>query len=79
MSGVSTSHAAGFSLGLQLQVYEPERCGQVLLSVEIDAAKRTFGGPVLAFSPARELSFSLNWDSDGWICGSPVSFAYAPA
>ena len=32
------------------------------VSVEIDGAKRAFGGPILVFEPSRELSFSNNWD-----------------
>ena len=58
--------AAWFGRGHQLEVYEPEPGGQVRLSVEIDGARRSFGGPILAFEPARELSFSNNWESDGW-------------
>jgi len=50
----------------QLEVYEPEVRGQVLFSVDIDGAKRSFGGPILIFEPARELTFSNNWESDGW-------------
>jgi uncharacterized protein YndB with AHSA1/START domain len=57
---------AWFGRGQQLEVYEPELGGQVLLSVEIDGAKRPFGGPILSFEPARELSFSNNWEADGW-------------
>lgn len=58
--------AAWFGRGHQLEVYEPEPGGQVRLSVEIDGARRSFGGPILVFEPARELSFSNNWESDGW-------------
>ncbi|MCZ6782152.1 MAG: SRPBCC domain-containing protein [Proteobacteria bacterium] len=58
--------AAWFGLGQQLEVYEPEVGGRVLLSVEIGGAKRRYGGPILIFEPARELTFSNNWESDGW-------------
>ncbi len=58
--------AAWFGRGHQLEAYEPELGGRVLLSVEIDGAKRPFGGPILVFEPPRELTFSNNWESDGW-------------
>ena len=55
--------AAWFGRGHQLELYEPELGGQILLSVEINGAKRSFGGPILIFEPARELTFSNNWES----------------
>jgi uncharacterized protein YndB with AHSA1/START domain len=58
--------AAWFGQGQQLETYEPEPGGQVILSVQIDGAKRSFGGPILVFQPASELTFSNNWESDGW-------------
>lgn len=58
--------AAWFGQGHRLEVYEPALGGRVLLSVEIDGAKRAFGGPIVVFEPARELSFSNNWEVDGW-------------
>jgi uncharacterized protein YndB with AHSA1/START domain len=57
--------AAWFGRGHQLEAYEPELGGQVLLSVEIDGAKRLFGGPILIFESSRELTFSNNWKTDG--------------
>lgn len=58
--------AAWFGLGHTLEVYEPGPGGEIRLSVEIEGAKRPFGGTLVAFEPARELSFSNNWESDGW-------------
>ena len=40
--------------------------GRVLLSVEIDGTKRPYGGPILIFQTARELTFSNNWETDAW-------------
>jgi uncharacterized protein YndB with AHSA1/START domain len=57
---------AWFGQGHQLETYEPGPGGRVLLSVQIDGAKRCFGGPILVFEPGRELTFSNNWESDGW-------------
>jgi len=70
--------AAGFGLGHQLDVYEPELGGRVLLSVEIDGAKRSFGGPVLVFEPARELTFSNNWESAGWPVPTLITLRLTP-
>ena len=58
--------AAWFGRGHQLVVYEPELAGRIRLSVEIDATKRFFGGSILSFEAARELTFSDNWESEGW-------------
>ncbi len=58
--------AAWFGRGQRLEAYEPELGGRVRLSVEIDGAKRPFGGRILVFEAARELTFSNNWESDGW-------------
>ena len=58
--------ASWFGRGHQLEAYEPRLGGRILLSVPIDGVKRTFGGAILIFEPARELSFSNNWESDGW-------------
>ena len=58
--------AAWFGRGHQLEVYEPGLGGRMLLSVEIEGAHRSFGGPILIFEPARELTFSNNWETGGW-------------
>jgi uncharacterized protein YndB with AHSA1/START domain len=55
-----------FGLGQRLEAYEPGPNGRVGLSVEIGGVKRPFGGPILVFEPARELTFSNNWESGGW-------------
>ena len=58
--------AAWFGQGHHLETYEPELGGEVRLSVEVDGAKRSFGGRILVFEPSCELTFSDNWESDGW-------------
>ena len=70
--------AAWFGQGHQLEVYEPELGGQVRLSVEIDGAKRAFGGPILVFEPGCELSFSNNWESEGWPVPTLVTLRLTP-
>jgi uncharacterized protein YndB with AHSA1/START domain len=70
--------AAWFGRGHQLEVYEPGLGGRILLSVEIDRTRRAFGGPILVFDPARELSFSNNWESDGWPVATFITFRLTP-
>ena len=70
--------AAWFGRGHQLEAYEPELGGQVLLSVEINSAKRPFGGRILIFEPARELTFSSNWESDGWPVPTLITLRLTP-
>ena len=70
--------AAWFGRGQVLELYEPRLGGEVLLSVEIDGIKRPFGGPILVFEPARELSFSNNWQSDGWPVPTLITLRLTP-
>lgn len=70
--------AAWFGRGHQLEAYAPELGGQVRLSVEIDGAKRAFGGPIQVFEPTRELSFSNNWESDGWPVPTSITLRLTP-
>lgn len=58
--------AAWFGQGHRLETYQPELGGSVLLSIEMDGQPRRFGGEVVVFEPGRELSFSNNWEVDGW-------------
>jgi len=58
--------AAWFGLGHRLETFEPELGGRVRLSVEVGGSRSFFGGPILVFEAARELSFSSNWEADGW-------------
>src|SRR5262245_32489146 len=69
---------AWFGRGHRLETYEPRLGGQVLLSVEVEGAKRAFGGRILVFQAARELSFSNNWESDGWPVSTFITLRLAP-
>jgi uncharacterized protein YndB with AHSA1/START domain len=70
--------AAWFGRGHRLEAYEPGLGGQVRLSVEVDGAKRAFGGRILVFEPARELTFSNNWESDGWPVSTLITLRLTP-
>ena len=54
---------AWFGRGHELNKYEPKLDGQVVLSVEIDGERRHFGGAVVVFDPAREVTFESNWQA----------------
>ena len=58
--------SAWFGRGHRLETYVPQVGGEVLLSVEIDGERRTFGGAILVFDPGLELTFSNNWTERGW-------------
>src|SRR5262245_53775524 len=70
--------AAWFGRGHRLEAYEPRLGGRVRLSVEIDGAKRAFGGRILIFEAGRELSFSSNWESDGWPVPTLITLRLTP-
>lgn len=70
--------SAWFGIGHQLDVFEPELGGEVRLSVEIDGTRSSFGGRVLVFDAARELTFSNNWDEDGWPVATLVTLRLTP-
>ena len=70
--------AAWFGLGHRLEVYEPKLGGRIQLRVEMEGAKRSFGGSILVFEPARELSFSNNWESDGWPVPTLITLRLTP-
>lgn len=70
--------AAWFGRGHQLEVYEPHLGGRVRLSVEIEGARRAFGGWILVFEPPRELTFSDNWESGEWPVPTLITLRLTP-
>jgi len=70
--------AAWFGRGHQLESYQPELGGEIRLSVEIDGTKRRYGGRILVFEPGRELTFSNNWEVDGWPVPTLISLRLTP-
>lgn len=70
--------AAWFGRGHRLEAFEPKLGGQVRLSVEIDGGRRAFGGPIEVFEPARELTFSNNWESNGWPVPTRITLRLTP-
>lgn len=70
--------AAWFGTGHRLEVYRPELGGEIRLSIELEGSKRPYGGRILVFEPARELSFSNNWESDGWPVPTLITIRLTP-
>jgi uncharacterized protein YndB with AHSA1/START domain len=50
-----------FGRGHTLHSYEPRLGGHVEMSVELDAQRQHYSGPIIVFEPEREVSFSINW------------------
>jgi len=65
--------SAWFGQGHRLETYVPQVGGEVLLSVEIDGARRSFGGEILVFDPGLELTFSNNWTEASWIVPTTIT------
>ncbi|MBT4161878.1 MAG: SRPBCC domain-containing protein [Gammaproteobacteria bacterium] len=58
--------SAWFSIGHNLELYEPGKDGRVELSVQMaDGELHGFGGHIIAFDEAKELSFENNWFGQG--------------
>jgi uncharacterized protein YndB with AHSA1/START domain len=49
-------------LGHTLHTFEPKLDGHVEMSVEIEGVRRGYGGSILVFEPAREVSFTSQWE-----------------
>ena len=47
--------------GHRLVSYEPRAGGEIEMEVEVDGALQRFGGRILVFDTARELTFEDNW------------------
>ncbi len=70
--------AAWFSQGHRLEAFEPRAGSRIRLSVEIDGERRYFGGEVLVFDPAREISFEDNWETGGWPVPAYITIRLSP-
>ena len=58
--------SAWFGVGHNLELFEPGLDGRVELSVEMaDGELHGFGGPIIVFDEAEELSFENNWFGQG--------------
>ena len=68
-----------FSIGHEVEAYEPHLHGRVELSVEIDGETVGFGGKITVFEDAREMSFSNNWYGDNaWPVPTSITLRLTP-
>lgn len=54
--------AAWFGRGHTLEQFEPRLGATVKLSIEADGGRRPYGGPIIVFDAAREVTWENNWD-----------------
>jgi len=64
--------------GHRLEVYEPGLGGAVRFSVEIEGKRRFFGGSIVVFDAARELTYSNDWEVDGWPVPTLITLRLTP-
>lgn len=57
---------AWFGIGHEVESYEAKVGGKIRLSADDGTSKRYFGGSILVFEDCRELSFTENWETDGY-------------
>lgn len=69
---------AWFGQGQTLERYEPKLGGEVLLSVEIEGKRAGFGGEIVVFSEAKELTYLNNWENDGWVVPTAITIRLTP-
>jgi len=68
-----------FGTGHELEVYQPHLHGRIELSVDLDGARIGFGGNIIVFDSAVELSFTNNWFSDeAWSLDTFITFRLTP-
>jgi uncharacterized protein YndB with AHSA1/START domain len=72
--------AAWFGRGHRLLEYEPRLGGNVLLEVEHEGQTLRYGGPVIVFEPASELTFENDWiPNTGWPAPTLITLRLTPA
>ena len=71
---------AGQSKGQYLDTYEPKRGGKILMSVNWDGARVSYGGTIKTFEPANELTFENDWiPNRGWAAPTLITLKLRPA
>ena len=72
--------SAWFSVGHNLEAFEPGPSGRVELSVEMaDGELHGFGGQITVWAEERELSFENNWFGQGaWSVPTMITLKLTP-
>lgn len=71
---------AGTSKGHWLDEYEPRIGARIVMAVNWDGARVTFGGEIKTFDPGKELTFENDWiPNRGWIAPTLITIRLTPA
>jgi uncharacterized protein YndB with AHSA1/START domain len=74
------SPEAGRPNGQRLVTYQPRPGGRIEMEVLLDGEPARYGGPIVAFSPAAELTFENDWiPNRGWLRPTRISLRLTPA
>src|SRR5260221_716875 len=64
---VMASAEAGRPNGMILRTYEPRSGGKVVMEVSMEGGPAQFGGPIVVFEVAREVTIENDWiPNRGW-------------
>jgi uncharacterized protein YndB with AHSA1/START domain len=71
---------AGKPNGQRLVTYEPRVGGRIEMEVDLDGAPARYGGPIVTFEPACELTFDNDWIPNmGWRHPTRLTLRLTPA
>lgn len=71
---------AGTSQGQWLIEYEPRIGGRVVMAVEWDGTRASYGGAIEVCTPGRELTFENDWiPNRGWNVPTLITLMLSPA
>lgn len=70
---------AGASKGHWLDAYEPRIGGRIVMAVNWDGARVTYGGEIKTFDAGRELTFENDWiPNRGWSAPTLITLRLTP-
>lgn len=71
---------AGSGAGQRLIAYEPRVGGHIEMEVLFQGAPMRYGGTIVRFEPARELTFECDWiPNQGWLQPTLLTIRLTPA
>ena len=68
-----------YGTGHTLIKYEPHQGGMMETQVEHEGSTLRFGGRIIAFEPARELTAESDWYGHGWDAPALITIRLTPA
>lgn len=70
---------AATPIGQRLVAYEPRKGGRIEMEVILDGAPTRYGGEIVVFDPARELTFENDWIPNlGWRAPTYLTIRLTP-